>query len=208
VTTIDEGEGEPIVSGAGWDYWGGSVQIGVQPKTAPANDRLIAIYNAGAGSNGTPERIYTKYSDTLGANWNIPFNSSSWPNGSQLSLAPNGVWHGFPSIAGSTSLVKAIWMDNRATPGGNYTCNSSSTMGQCGVWNVYERSSADGATNWSAEQTMIQATPFRDYQTAAGFDHPYGDYTETVTDGAGNFYSIWAEGESYLGSGDVYYAKY
>ena len=81
-------------------------------------------------------------------------------------------------------------------------------MGQCGVWNVYERSSADGATNWSAEQTMTQATPFRDYQTAAGFDHPYGDYTETVTDGAGNFYSIWAEGESYLGSGDVYYAKF
>lgn len=29
-------------------------------KTAPANDRLIAIYNAGAGSNGAPERIYTK----------------------------------------------------------------------------------------------------------------------------------------------------
>ena len=85
VTTIDEGEGEPIVSGAGWDYGGGSVQIGVQPKTAPANDRLIAIYNAGAGSNGAPERIYTKYSDTLGASWNIPFNSSSWPNGSQLS---------------------------------------------------------------------------------------------------------------------------
>src|SRR6516162_7137550 len=67
VTTIDEGAGEPIVSGAGWDYWGGSVQIGVQPKTAPANDRVIAVYNAGSGANGGPERIYTKYSDTLGA---------------------------------------------------------------------------------------------------------------------------------------------
>ena len=208
VTTIDEGEGEPVVSGAGWDYWGGSVQIAVQPKTPPANDRLIAVYNAGAGSNGAPERIYTKYSDTLGASWNIPYNSSSWPNGSQLSLAPAGVWHGFPSIAGTSSIVKAIWMDNRATPGGNYTCTSSSTMGDCGVWNVYMRSSADGATNWSTEQVMTQATPYRDYQTSAGFDHPYGDYTETVTDGLGNFYSIWAEGESYVGSGDVYYAKF
>ena len=207
VTTIDEGAGEPIVSGAGWDYWGGSVQIGTQPRTPPANDRLIAVYNAGAGSNGVPERIYTKYSDTLGSTWNIPFNSSSWPNGSQLSLAPSGVWHGFPSIAGSSSVVKAIWMDNRATPGGNYTCTSSSTTGACGVWNVYVRSSADGATNWSSEEVMTQATPYRDYQTSAGFDHPYGDYTETVTDGAGNFYSIWAEGESYVGSGDVYYAK-
>jgi len=208
ISTIDEGEGEPVVSGANWDYWGGSVQIGILSKTAPANDRLIAVYNAGAGSNGTPERIYTKYSDTLGSTWNIPYSSSNWPNGSQLSLAPAGVWHGFPSIAGTSSIVKAIWMDNRASPGGNYTCTSSSITGACGVWNVYVRSSADGATNWSSEQTMTQPTPYRDYSSAAGFDHPYGDYTETVTDGSGNFYSIWAEGESYTGSGDVYYAKF
>lgn len=208
VSTIDEGAGQPIVTGANWDYWGGSVQVGILPKTAPANDRVIAVYNAGAGANGAPERIYTKYSDTLGASWNIPYSSSSWPNGSQLSLAPAGVWHGFPSVAGSSSIVKVVWMDNRATPGGSYTCQSSSVTGECGVWNVYTRSSSDGATNWSSEQSMIQATPYRDYSSAAGFDHPYGDYTETVTDGAGNFYSIWAEGESYVGSGDVYYAKY
>jgi len=208
VSTIDEGAGEPQVSGAGWDYWGGSVQIATQPKTAPANDRIIAVYNAGAGANGVPERIYTKYSDTLGASWNIPYSSSNWPNGSQLSLAPAGVWHGFPSVAGSSSSVKVIWMDNRATPGGNYTCTSSSIMGDCGVWNMYTRASADGATNWSVEQVVTQATPYRDYQSASGFDHPYGDYTETVSDGAGNFYSIWAEGESYVGTGDVYYSKY
>jgi hypothetical protein len=55
---------------------------------------------------------------------------------------------------------------------------------------------------------MAVPTPLRDYQTAAGFDHPYGDYTETVNDGVGNFYGIWAEGQSYLGSGDVYYSKF
>ena len=208
VSTVDEGQGGPQVSGAGWDYWGGSIQIGVQPKIPPTNDRVIVVYNAGAGSSGAPERIYTKYSDALGATWNIPFNSSSWPNGSQLSTAPSGVWHGFPSIAGASSVVKVIWMDNRATPGGNYTCTSSSMTGQCGIWNVYGRTSADGATNWSAEAVMIQATPYRDYQTDAGFDHPYGDYTETVTDGAGDFFEIWAEGESKAGSGDVYFAKF
>lgn len=208
ISTIDEGEGEPVVSGAGWDYWGGSVQIGIQPKKAPVHDRIVAVYQAGAGSEGAPARIYTKYSDTLGASWNIPYSSSNWPNGSQLSLAPAGVWHGFPSVAGSPSMVKVIWMDNRATPGGNYTCTSSSIMGDCGIWNVYTRSSADGATNWSSEQTMTQAAPYRDYSSAVGFDHPYGDYTETVTDDSGNFYSAWGEGESYTGSGDVYYAKY
>lgn len=208
VTTVDEGQGGPQVTGAGWDYWGGSIQIAVQPKTPPTHDRVIVIYNAGAGSSGAPERIYTKYSDTLGATWNIPFNSSSWPNGSQLSLAPSGVWHGFPSIAGTSSVVKVIWMDNRASTGGNYTCTSSSTTGQCGIWNVYSRSSADGAISWSAESVMTQATPYKDYQTVAGFDHPYGDYTEMITDGAGNFFGIWAEGESKFGTGDVYFAKF
>jgi hypothetical protein len=208
ITTVDEGAGEPVVSGAGWDYWGGSVQIGIQPKTPPANDRVIVVYNAGPGANGVPERIYTKYSDTLGVSWNIPYNSSSWPNGTQVSLAPQGVWHGFPSVSGNSTIVKVIWMDNRASPGGNYACTSSSTTGKCGVWNVYMRSSADGATNWSAETRMAVPTPYRDYQTAAGFDHPYGDYTETVNDGAGNFYGIWAEGESYTGNGDVYYSKF
>jgi hypothetical protein len=208
VTTVDEGQGEPVVAGAGWDYWGGSIQITVQPRTPPANDRLVVAYNAGAGSAGAPERIYTKYSDTLGATWNIPFNSSSWPNGTQLSLAPAGVWHGFPSLAATAAVVKVIWMDNRATPGGNFTCLNSGVTGMCGAWNVYTRSSADGATGWSAETRMSVPTPYRDYQSVTGFDHPYGDYTETCTDGSGNFYSIWAEGESLVGSGDVYAAKY
>jgi len=208
VYLIDQSQGEPQVSGAGWDYWGGSIQVAVQAKTPPAHDRLVVIYNAGAGTAGAPERIYTKYSDTLGSSWNIPYSATSWPNGNQLSTAPAGVWHGFPSIAGTPSMVKVIWMDNRASTGGNYTCLSSSTTGQCGIWNVYSRSSADGATNWSAESVMTQATPYRDYQTAAGFDHPYGDYTETVTDGLGNFFGIWAEGESKAGSGDVYFAKF
>jgi hypothetical protein len=110
VSTEDEGTGGPVVSGSGWDFWGGSIQIAVQPHTPPTNDRVIVIYNAGAGSNGTPERIYTKYSDTLGSSWNIPYNSSSWPNGNQLSLAPTGVWHGFPSIAG-TSLNRESDLD-------------------------------------------------------------------------------------------------
>lgn len=99
-------------------------------------------------------------------------------------------------------------MDNRASVGGNYTCKSSSSTGQCGTWNVYMRSSADGASNWSTESSMIQAQPYKDYSSTAGFFHPYGDYTETVTDGLGNFFSVWAEGESKFGSGDVYWAKY
>jgi hypothetical protein len=208
VSTVDAGQGEPVVPNAGWDYWGGSIQVGVQPRPRPANDRVIVVYNAGSLSAGAPERIYTKFSDTLTAGWNISPDGTASPNGIQLSLAPAGVWHGFPSLAATGSVVKIIWMDNRATPGGNYTCLNSGVTGMCGVWNVYTRSSADGATGWSAETRMSVPTPYRDYQTAAGFDHPYGDYTETCTDGRGNFFGIWGEGESKPGSGDVYLAKF
>jgi hypothetical protein len=207
VSSVDISAGGPQVSGAGWDYWGGSMQIATQPHAPPAKDRVIVVYNAGAGASGSPERIFTKYSDTLGASWNIPFNASNSPNGSPLSLAPTGVWHGFPSLAASASTVKAIWMDNRASPSGNYTCQSSSTTGQCGLWNVYARSSTDGGATWSVESVMTQATPYRNYQNASGFYHPYGDYSETITDGSA-FYSIWGEGESKFGTGDIYFAKY
>jgi hypothetical protein len=207
VTSIDKGAGGPQVAGAGWDYWGGSIQIAIQPKLPPANDRVIVIYNAGPGASGSPERIYTKYSDNLGASWNIPFNANTWPNGAQLSLAPAGVWHGFPAIAASSATVKAIWMDNRASPGGNYTCLSSSSTGQCGLWNVYARTSTDGGVSWSAEDSMTQATPYRSYQSAAGFYHPYGDYTGMVTDGTA-FYGVWGEGESKAGTGDIFFAKF
>jgi hypothetical protein len=208
VSAIDRGAGGPQVAGAGWDYWGGSGQIAVQPRTAPTNDRLIVAYNAGPGASGVPERIYTKYSDDHGATWNIPFNASSWPNGSQLSTAANGVWHGFPSIAATANSVKVWWMDNRATPGGNYTCTSSSTAASCGVWNVYTRGSTDGSGGWSAESAFVQPTPYRSYQSAAGFNHPYGDYGWTVTDAAGNYYAVWGEGESKYGTGDVYFTKF
>jgi hypothetical protein len=41
-------------------------------KTPPTHDRVIVIYNAGAGSSGAPERIYTKYSDTVGVGLEHP----------------------------------------------------------------------------------------------------------------------------------------
>jgi hypothetical protein len=49
-----------------------------------------------------------------------------------------------------------------------------------------------------AEVNLVQATPHRNYQTPAGFDHPLSR----------NFFAIRAEGESRAGSGDVYLAKF
>jgi hypothetical protein len=61
---------------------------------------------------------------------------------------------------------------------------------------------------WSGTNNTGVPTPYMDYQTAAGFDHPYGDYGVMAVDGAGSVYATWGEGESYTGSGNVYYSKF
>jgi hypothetical protein len=202
-STIDRGFAQPQVPGAGWDYWGGSIQIGAINHASPANDRIVVAYNAGLAAQGA-ERIFTKYSDDLGVTWNVAYNPNSYPNGAQLSLAPVGAWHGFPALAGTTAGIKAIWMDNRV----QYPCTSSSTAGQCGLWNVYTRSSTDGVT-WGAESRM--ALPLtHTYQVASpapgGYFHPYGDYSWVATDGTSTV-AIWGEGTSYVGPGTIYYSR-
>jgi hypothetical protein len=200
---VDRSKAASSTTGAGWDYWGASIQIGVinQPT---GNDRLVVVYNAGAVDSGA-QRIYTKYSDTNGASWNIPYSATSYPNGTELSAAPQGAWHGFASLAGTSAGVKAMWQDNRVSPG----CTSSTTPGQCGLWNNYTRTSADGVT-WTAEVKM-QLLTTHSYQVATpapgGFYHPYGDYTWTCTDGTSTW-SVFGEGASYNGPGTIYVAKY
>jgi hypothetical protein len=188
--------------GAGWDYWGASVQIAAIPKAG--NDRLVVIYNAGT-SPGAAERIYTKYSDTLGAGWNIPYSASAYPNGTELSTAPTGAWHGFPSIAATSAGVKVMWQDNRV----QYPCTSSTTAGACGLFNNHTRSSADGVT-WTSE-VKIQLPTTHSYQAATpvpgGFYHPYGDYSSMSTDGT-TTWAVWGEGTSYNGPGTIYTATF
>lgn len=202
--TIDRSFGEPQVAGAGWDYWGASIQLGIIPGFSANADRLVVTYNAGTAAGGA-QRIYTKYSDTAGTTWNIPYNPNSYPNGTQLSMAPQGAWHGFPSITGTSAGVKTMWMDNRV----QFPCTSSQTAGQCGLWNNYVRTSADGVT-WSAE-SQTQLLLNHTYQVATpapgGYFHPYGDYTWMSTNGAGNFVAIWGEGTSYVGPGTIYFAQ-
>jgi len=199
---IDRSYAANVNVGAGWDYWGASAQIAAIPKAG--NDRLVVIYNAGT-SPGAAERIYTKYSGTLGASWNIPYSASVYPNGKELSTAPAGAWHGFPSIAATSAGVKVMWQDNRV----QYPCTSSTTAGACGLFNNYTRTSVDGVT-WTSEVKMALPTT-HSYQVATpapgGFYHPYGDYTSMSTDGT-TTWAVWDEGTSYNGPGTIYTATF
>lgn len=199
---IDRSYAGDVGVGAGWDYWGAAVQIAAIPK--PERDRLVVIYNAGTRA-GAAERIYTKYSDTLGASWNIPYRASAYPSGAELSTAPVGAWHGFPAIAATSAGVKVMWQDNRV----RYPCTSSTTPGACGLFNSYTRTSVDGAT-WTSEVKMELPTT-HPYQVATpapgGYHHPYGDYTAMATDGA-TTWAVWGEGTSYVGPGTIYVATF
>jgi hypothetical protein len=200
---IDRSKAASSTTGAGWDYWGASVQIGVIAKSS-GNDRIVVVYNAGAVDSAA-ERIFTKYSDTLGASWNIPYSATTYPNGTEISAAPQGAWHGFPSIAGTSAGVKVLWQDNRVSPG----CTSSTTPGACGLWNNYTRTSADGVT-WTAEvKTQLLTTHTYQVATPApgGFYHPYGDYTWMATDGTSTW-AVLGEGTSYVGPGTIYVTKF
>jgi hypothetical protein len=50
-TLIDRSFSAPAKTGAGWDYWGASIQIGVIPKTG-SNDRIVVAYNADTSASG------------------------------------------------------------------------------------------------------------------------------------------------------------
>jgi hypothetical protein len=193
---IDRSAAAPVIQDADRDFFSASVALGVIPRAQQATDRLVAVYNKNL-TDGAPERIYTAYSDD---------NGETWKGVQELSSAPAGAWHGFPAIASDARGARAIWMDNRARP----ICNAAST---CGTWRVYARMSADGTTAWS-DEIRIDGPNFvtangitHPYQSADGFSFPYGDYSWAALNRFGTVHVVWGEGESYNGSGSIWFNR-
>ena len=173
----------------GWDYWGPQMALAVD-----ANDRIYVLWGAAHASGGL-ERMYFAHSSDGGATWS--------PR-TDVSVAPAGTDNLFPALAArGDGDVRIAWMDDR---NGFDTGNDD----QNGRWNVYYRSSADGGATWSAEAKLSQYVPGYPYEHATpkdGFAEPYGDYFELDIDGAGTTHAIWGEGPSYVGPGNVWYAR-
>jgi hypothetical protein len=49
--------------------------------------------------------------------------------------------------------------------------------------------------------------PYKYLTPKDGFAEPYGDYFELDIDGAGTTHAVWGEGPSYVGPGNVWYAR-
>src|ERR1700747_2126698 len=86
----------------GWAYLGAQIAL-----TSDASGTLYALWNAGPVSKGA-ERVYFASSTTAGASWSAK---------SEVSTAPRGVTHAFPTIvAGCAGEGRLARGDNRTHP--------------------------------------------------------------------------------------------
>ena len=173
----------------GWDYWGSQMALGID-----ANDRVYVLWDAAHSSSGVQRMYFARSVD----------GAATWSPAVDVSLAPAGSNHLFPAIATrGDGDVRIAWMDDRNgfDPGGD---------DPSARWNVYYRSSTNGGTAWSGEAKLSQYAAGYAYKYATpkdGFAEPYGDYFELDIDSAGQTQAIWGEGPSYVGPGNVWYAR-
>lgn len=162
----------------GWAYLGAQLTI-----AADEAGSLYALWNAGDEPRG-PERIYFARSDD-GVTWTTP---------EDVSDAPAGTHHAFPSIvAGAAGDVRISWMDARVSGGM--------------AWNTMYRSSTDGGATWSPETHLSTFVEGYDYITQEGFSFPFGDYYELAIDGDGTTHAVFGEGLNYDTPGSIWYAR-
>lgn len=177
--TLDVSGSPPDCSAysCGWAYLGAQITT-----TSDAAGTLYALWNAGSINKG-PERIYFAKSLNAGATWSTKVDVSN---------APVGVNHAFPSIvAGSAGDVRIGWMDTRAGT----------------LWNTYYRRSSDGGTSWSVPADLSPYVAGYSYIQPNGFSFPYGDYFEMDIDEAGTTHVVWGEGLNYDQPGSIWYSR-
>ncbi len=181
--TIDISSSPPDCSAfdCGWAFLGAAMTM-----TSDSSGNLYLLWNAGSSPKG-PERIYFARSTDAGSTWSAK---------QDVSTAPAGTQHAFPTIAATgAGDVRIAWMDARAANGG------------MDRWNVYYRSSADGGVTWSPEATVSSYVGGFTYIFPDGFRFPFGDYFEMDIDQAGTAHLVWGEGYNYHTPGSIWYSQ-
>ena len=149
--------------------------------TVGSDDTVYVLYNSTVDQTDfAPERIfYAKSTD----------HGTSYSARQDVSLAAQGVEHGFPAITtgARSGDVRIAWMDMRT-----------------GQWNLFYRASSDGGSTWSGETTVSSYVPGYSYLTPTGFGLPYGDYFEMSVDDRGGTQIAWGEAGSYAGPGNIW----
>jgi hypothetical protein len=173
----------------GWDYWGAQIALAVDAK-----DRIYVLWGAAHTGSGLQRQYFSRSLD----------GGAAWSPRVDVSLAPSGANNLFPALAArGDGDVRIAWMDDR----NGFDTGAEDPNGR---WNVYYRSSANAGQTWSPEAKLSGFVPGYSYKYATpkdGFAEPYGDYFELDIDSTGLTQAIWGEGPSYVGPGNVWYAR-
>jgi hypothetical protein len=183
---IDVSGAPPPCNCGGWAYWGAQMALAVDAK-----DRIYVLYNA-SDSRYAVSRMYFRRSSNGGDTWSARRD---------VSLAPVGAKNLFPAIvAGDGGDVRIAWQDDR----NGFDAGGDDPTAR---WNTYYRSSTDRGTSWSPEAQLSAFVSGYSYKFSDGYLEPYGDYFELAIDGVGMTHALWGEGPSYVGPGNVWYAR-
>ena len=178
-TLLDISASPPTCSAfsCGWAFLGPGIAM-----TSDAAGQLYVLWNSGAVDQG-PERIYFSTSTDQG---------NTWSPRADVSLAPIGIDHAFPSLtAGTAGDVRIAWMDQRNEP----------------HWNLYYRTSLNGGSSWSGETTLSTYVSGYSYIFTDGFRFPFGDYFDMDIDSQSHTQVAWAEGYAWTTPGNVWYTR-
>ena len=178
-TLLDVSSSPPDCSAfsCGWAFLGPGIAM-----TSDTAGQIYVLWNSGTVDGG-PERIYFSTSTDHGGTWSPK---------ADVSLAPAGVDHAFPSVAaGAAGDIRIAWMDQRNEPD----------------WNLYYRTSTNGGSSWSGETVLSTYVAGYSYIFTDGFRFPFGDYFDMDIDNQSHTQTAWGEGYNWLTPGNVWYTR-
>lgn len=146
-----------------------------------SDDSIYLLYNMTSDlTNGAAQRIYFRTSTDHG---------NSYSARQDVSLAPSGVEHSFPTVLAGTTAgdVRIAWQDSRT-----------------GNWNTMYRSSTNGGGSWSPEGEVSNYVAGYSYLTSTGYLFPYGDYFRMALDSSGKIHLAWGEAPAYTSQGNIW----
>ena len=177
-TLIDHGGTAPACKNCGKGaYLGSQMSLSIG-----SDDGIYLLYNMSSDlTNGALQRIYFRMSADHG---------NSYSARQDVSLAPIGVEHSFPTVLAGTKAgdIRIAWQDNR----------------KGGYWNTMYRSSKNGGSRWSPESFVSNDVPGYSYLTSGGYLFPYGDYFRMALDSGGKIHVAWGEALEYQSPGNIW----
>ncbi|HJO03614.1 MAG TPA: sialidase family protein [Acidobacteriota bacterium] len=145
---------------------------------------VMLVYNAGARGDRSQRLWYRTSTDAL-----------LWSRRRSLPRPSPRVSFVFPAVVAGPDRgdFRVAWMDDRRAPQSR--------------WNTWSVRTVDAGATWESRVRLSGGGPETSYSDLEGYAFPYGDYFQLAVDGDGRNHVVWGAGESYDGSGGVWYTR-